>query len=264
MTYCLWDYSNPLHDLRVCLNGTFSIETNKLKKMILSAGAKIVDVVSLTRNYKESDAMPPVREDTNIYVVGNNPNEESLKRYERNVHDGFKAVKIDETQLMQLIDGTSDLEIPKKITKCLDLTIDYYNWQPPIINEKIDVLRLSSPLKYDMTGKENCIYQKEIFVPDFPNINMLAFRQLVGNFGGYANNSFYDDTDIIMLGNETLEYLRKGIKDDTIRQIEENYNSSDSKFFNVVFTSEADFLEWATAYISINGDEVSKRLLERL
>jgi predicted secreted protein len=104
---------------------------------------------------------------------------------------------------------------------------------PVTINGKTFVSRISSPLKYDKEGKDNPISQKEIFVPNITGKDMGAFFQIIGNLGGYANKEYFDDTNMILLSNETLRKLEQGIKDNVILDIEERYNKSNTKIFNV-------------------------------
>lgn len=260
----LFGIQNQLQGVRICLNGSFSLYPKALNKMLKELGVKEINRVSTSREYKEDDMIPPVKEGTNIYVIGENPNEESIKRYEMNVHDGFKALKINEAQLMELITGASELVVPKSIIKHLDLTIDYIHWQAPTINDKVFVSRVSSPLKYDLEGMENSIYMKEIYVPDFPSVNMMSFRQIIGNLGGYANNQFYDDTDIVMLSSNTVRMLELGEKDEVIMEIENRYNNSGAKIFNVQFTTEEDFLKWLKVRMEKFPDEPTIKLMKNL
>ena len=90
---------------------------------------------------------------------------------------------------------------------------------------------------------------------------MGIIRQLIGNFGGYANPEYYDETNVIMLGEETLRLLEQGIKDDVIKQIETQYNKSSAKMFNIQFTSEPDFIAWVKKRLDKFPDESTISLL---
>ena len=87
--------------------------------------------------------------------------------------------------------------------------------------------------------------------------------QLIGNFGGYANPEYYDETNVIMLGEETLKKLEQGIKDEIIIQIEKQYNRSSAKMFNIQFTSEPDFIAWVKKRLVKYPDESTMKILER-
>ena len=93
---------------------------------------------------------------------------------------------------------------------------------------------------------------------------MGIIRQLIGNFGGYANPEYYDDTNVIMLSEDTLRLLKQGVKDDVITQIENHYNKSTAKMFNIQFTSEADFVSWVRRRMENFPDESTIELLEKL
>lgn len=254
---------NPLKGKRICLTGEFRMPQKELSSKLKAAGVDIVDRVSDTRSYKEGDAIPPVKESTNIFVVGNNPNEDSIKRFELNEHDGYHAKMIDENKLYDLLAGNFSEEdiFPDTVEKRLNIDISYYNWTAPIINGKTFVSRVSSPLLYDAEGKQNPISQKEVYVPEIPGIDMNVIYQIIGNLGGYANKEYFDDTNMIMLSNDTLRKLKEGIKDEVIIGIEDKYNKSNTKVFNIQFTSEFDFINWVKKRMEIFPDKSTISLL---
>ena len=258
------DLTNPLKGKRVCLTGEFRMPQKELNAKLKAVGVEIIDRVSDTRVYKEGDAIPPVKETTSFFIVGTNPNEDSMKRYALNVHDGYHAKMITEDKLYDYLSGrfTEDDLMPDVVEKRLHIDFSYYNWSAPTINGKTFVSRVSSPLQYDDEGKNNPISQKEIFVPDIPGKNMGVFCQIIGNLGGYANKEYYDDTNMILLSNETLRKLEQGVKDEVILDIENRYNKSNAKIFNVQFTSESDFISWVKRRTDLFHDECTLRLLE--
>lgn len=235
----------------------------ELNAKLKAVGVKTIDRVSDTRIYKEGDAIPPVKETTNFFIVGSNPNEDSIKRYMLNKHDGYHAKMISEDKLYHFLNNQFSEEdfVPDMIEKKLLLDINYYNWSAPTINGKSFVSRVSSPLKYDKEGIYNPISQKEIFVPRIQGINMDAFFQLIGNLGGYANKEYYDDTNLILLSDDTLNKLEQGVKDEIIKDIENRYNNSNTKIFNVQFTSESDFINWVKLRMNRYPDESTINLL---
>ena len=259
------EQASPLRGKRICLTGEFRMPQKELNTKLKAVGVEIVDRVSDTRSYKEGDTIPPVKESTNFFVVGNNPNEDSIKRFELNEHDGFHARMINEEKLYALLNGvfTEEDFVPDTVEKQLHIDISYYNWTVPIINGKTFVSRVSSPLQYDAEGKQNPISQKEIYVPEIPGANMDVIYQIIGNLGGYANKEYYDDTNMIMLSNETLNKLENGIKDNVIQGIEDRYNKSDTKIFNIQFTSEKDFINWVNQRMIIYPDESTLSLLNQ-
>lgn len=257
------EMANPLKGKRICLTGEFRMPPKKLNDKLKAVGVDTIDRVSDTRVYKEGDTIPPVKETTSFFIVGNNPNEDSMKRYALNEHDGYHAKMITEDKLYDYLCGrfTEDDYVPDIVEKRLDIDISYYNWSAPTINGKTFVSRVSSPLKYDKNGIENPISQKEIYVPNISGKNMEAFFQMIGNLGGYANKEYYDDTNIILLSDETLMKLKQGIKDEVILDIEERYNKSNTKIFNIQFTSEADLIDWVKQRMKKYPDQSTISLL---
>ena len=68
---------------------------------------------------------------------------------------------------------------------------------------------------------------------------------------------------MILLGDETLRKLEQGIKDSVILDIEDRYNKSNTKIFNIQFTSESDFIGWLKRRMEIYPDENTITLLQR-
>ena len=254
---------NPLKGKRICLTGEFQMPQKELYAKLNAVGVETIDRVSETRTYKEGDAIPPVKETTNFFVVGSNPNEDSMKRYSLNQHDGFHAKMISEQKLYDYLNGIfSDEDIvPNEVEKKINIDYSYYIWTAPIINGKTFVSRVSSPLSYDCEGKENPISQKEIFVEKITGVDMGVFSQIIGNLGGYANLEYYDDTNIVLLSDKTLHNLKNGIKDGVILDIENSYNNGNSKSFNVQFSSESDFIKWVEKRMDNMPDESTIKLL---
>ena len=259
------ELTNPLKGKRICLTGEFRIPQKELNVRLKAVGVDTIDRVSDTRIYKESDAIPPVKETTNFFIIGKNPNEDSMKRYALNEHDGYHAKMITEDILYDYLDGhfTEDDLVSDVIEKRLNIDISYYNWTAPTINGKTFVSRVSSPLKYDDEGKINPISQKEIFVPNISGIAMDSFFQIIGNLGGYANKEYFDDTNMILLSDETLRKLEQGIKDNVILEIEDRYNKSNTKIFNIQFTSESDFIGWVKRRMELYPDDCTISLLHK-
>ena len=257
------ELTNPLKGKRICLTGEFRMPQKELNAKLKAVGVETIDRVSDTRSYKEGEAIPPVKETTSFFIVGTNPNEDSMKRYALNEHDGYHAKMISEDTLYEYLNGrfTENDFVQDIVEKRLHIDISYYNWSAPIINGKTFVSRVSSPLKYDDEGKNNPIIQKEIFVPDIPGIDMGSFCQIIGNLGGYANKEYFDDTNMIMLSDETLRKLEQGVKDKVILEIEERYNKSNTKIFNIQFTSESDFIKWVKQRMEKYPDDSTIALL---
>ena len=120
-------------------------------------------------------------------------------------------------------------------------------------------IRNSSPLVY---GEENPICQKEIYVPAIPGKNTGVFYQIIGNLGGYANKEYLDDTNIILLPDESLRKLEQGTKDEVVLYMEKQYRKSSVKFQKLRFTTEYGFPTWVKGRMETAPDECTLRLLE--
>ena len=206
-----------------------------------------------------------ITRDTQILVMGSEVKLEDLNRLLCYEHDGWKPLKITEADLLEIFKGHyAGFETPAIAKKQVSLDMSYYNWTPPILSDEDSDedsgIRCSSPLIY---GDDNPIYGMEIFVPNRTNADMGIIRQIIGNFGGYANAEYFDDTNIIMLSGETLRLLEQGLKDDVIKQIEAQYNQSSTKMFNIQFTSEPDFILWVKKRMEKFPDESTMELLRK-
>ena len=241
---------NPLTDRRVGFIGKFRNRAALVRK-VKEFGASEKSKEGLTR-------------DTQILVIGDEVKQELLNRLLCYEHDGWKPLKIGESELEEIFKGHyNGYETPLAPRKQISIDMSYYNWTPPVYIEDDDDedtgIRCSSPLVY---GEDNPIYGMEIFVPNKPNTDMGVLRQIIGNFGGYANTEYYDETNVIMLSDETLRLLEQGIKDQVITNIEKHYNESTAKFFNIQFTSESDFITWVKKRLETFPDESTTRLLD--
>lgn len=252
------EQNNPLQDLRICLAGIFNTPTTILKKRLTNLGASKIDVVS--HESKNEINSLPIKETTNLFVVGNKIPEDCLVRYNLNCHDGYKAVKISEDELYALIRGDISIEIPKNIVKHIDLDYTYYCWNAP----KNQVMHKSSPYVYDMNSVHSPVYGREVFIPNMEGINMSALGQIIGNLGGFSNNQNFPNSDMIMLSETTVENLKNGIKDAVIQKIENDYNNGTSKIFGCCFTCFPDFIKWVHFRLSQCPDSSTQELVDRL
>lgn len=246
---CAMCQQNPLKDRRVGFIGKFNNRAALVRKVI-EFGASEKSKYGLTR-------------DTQILVMGSDVKKEEFNRLLCYEHDGWKPLKITETELKEIFKGHyTGFETPLVPQKQVSLDISYYNWIPPVLSEE-DLnedfgIRCSSPLVY---GEGNPIYGMEIYVPDMPNTDMGILRQIIGNFGAYANSEYFAETNVVMLSEDTLRMLEQGIKDDVIIQIEKQYNQSSAKMFNIQFTSEPDFIAWVKKRLKKYPDESTIKLL---
>ncbi|MBQ0088295.1 MAG: hypothetical protein KBT27_03055 [Prevotellaceae bacterium] len=244
-----------LKGIRVCLAGSFSIPMQTLGKQLRSLG------VTYDHATAKNDTTLPVKESTNLFVVGNDAPIGCLARYEMNCHDGFKALKITEQELYALMRGEIFLDIPKTIVKHIDLDYDsYYCWQSPSNLRQ----QKSSPYRYDMNSVHSPVYGRELYVPRIEGINYYSLIQIIGNLGGFSNDQNLPNSDMILLSDETIEKWKRGEKDAVIQGIEDKYNSGDTKIFDCCFTCLSDFLKWVEFRLSKCPDTSTIELMNKL
>lgn len=251
---------NPLTNRRVGFIGTFKKPSRK---------ALIEKVKEFGASNKSNDRLT---RDTQILVMGSDVKQEDLNRLLCYEHDGWKPLKISETELLEIFNGHySGYETPSVPMKQISIDMSYYNWNPPVYNEddederengkdKKKCVRCSSPLVF---GEGNPISGMEIYVPNRPNTDMGVIRQIIGNFGGFANAEYFDETNVVMLSAETMQLLEQGIKDEIITNIEKLYNDSSAMFFNIQFTSEPDFISWVKKRLEKYPDKSTMELLKK-
>ena len=242
---------NPLTNRRIGFIGAFKNRAALVKK-VKEFGASDKSKEGLTR-------------DTQILVMGSDVKQEDLNRLKCYEHDGWKPLKITEADLQDIFQGNyAGFETPAVAKKQVSIDMSYYNWNPPTVLEEEKGedfgVRCSSPLIY---GEDNPIYGMEIYVPNRSNADLGTLRQIIGNYGGYANAEYFDETNVIMLGEDTLQLLKQGVKDDVIMQIETQYNESNAKMFNIQFTSEPDFISWVKKRLKKYPDKSTFTLLEK-
>ena len=243
---------NPLTDRRVGFIGKFKNRAALVKK-VKEFGASEKSKDGLTR-------------DTQILVLGSDVKQEDMNRLLCYEHDGWKPLKISEADLQEIFKGHyTGYVTPAEPVKQVNIDMTYYNWNPPTVSDEDGEddstgIRCSSPLVY---GDDNPIYGLEIYVPNRLDVDIDVIRQLIGNVGGYANAEYFEDTNVVMLGESTLQKLEQGIKDDVILGIENSYNKSNTKMFNIQFTSERDFIAWVKARMEKYPDESTIALLNR-
>ena len=247
-----------------------NIQQNPLTDRRVGFIGKFKNRAALVRKVKEFGASPKSNDgltrDTQILVIGSDVKQGMLNRLLCYEHDGWKPLKISETELEDIFKGHyQGYETPLVSKKEISIDMSYYNWVPPVFSEEDDEeestgLRCTSPLVY---GDDNPIYGMEIYVPNRPDTDMGIIRQIIGNYGGYANTEYFDETNVVMLSEETLRLLKQGIKDDVITTIEKLYNNSSAKFFNIQFTSEPDFIAWVKKRLEKNPDNSTMALLKK-
>lgn len=197
----------PFTGRSVCLLGSMPKSS---RQRILALGAEIKQ--SLSRN-------------VHYVVLGKDASASSLEQLGQLVYNGFSPKVLSEADLENILQGHySPYVVPEQISKDLHLTLQHY---------------LNSRLQYEDKG--NPLYMKELFLAsDMP----VDLYQMLGNRGIYANAYIDDTTDVIVISDKSLQHLKDGVSDDTLRYIEQQYNQSRAQAFRYVMTSEGELIEW--------------------
>lgn len=200
----------PFTGRSVCLLGSFRLTSKALRQKLQALGA---------------DIKPGLSRNLHYVLLGKDVPADSLESLQQLAYHGFQPKVLNETDLEDILQGHySRYTVPEKISKDLHLTLPHY---------------LNSQFHYD--SSQNRLYMKELYLaPDIPT----DFYQMLGNRGIYANTYIDDTTDVIVISDTSLQHLREGQSDDTLRYIEQQYNQSRAQSFRFTMTSEGELLAW--------------------
>ena len=200
----------PFTGRSVCLLGNFRMASKTLRQKLQALGADIKQGLSRNLHYA---------------VLGSNVSADALESLQQLAFHGYQPKVLTESELDDILQGHySPYFVPEQITKHLHLTLRHY---------------LSAQLHYD--GSMNPLYTKELYLaPD----TQPSLYQMLGNRGIYANAYIDDTTDALVISDASLQNLRNGQTDDSLRYIEQQYNQSRAQTFRFRMTSEGELLEW--------------------
>ena len=203
----------PFTGRSVCLLGSFHIASKVLQKKLQALGADIK--TGLTRNL-------------HYVVLGRDVPAEALEHLQQLAFHGYQPKTLSESDLDDILQGHySPYVVPEKTGKDLHLTLRHY---------------LTAQLHYE--DRENPLYMKELYLAPDTQVPQQDLYQMLGNLGIYANAYIDETTDIIVLSDRSLQHLREGQSDDTLRYIEQQYNQSRAQTFRFRMTSEGELLAW--------------------
>lgn len=202
--------ATPFTGRAVCLLGTFRHTSKTLQQKLQALGADIKQGLSRNVHY---------------VVLGNNVPADSQESLQQLVYNGYNPKVLNENDIESILQGHySPYTVPEQITKDLHLTLQHY---------------LNNQFRYE--GSMNPLYTKELYLaPDVP----ADLYQMLGNRGVYANAYIDDTTDVLVISDASLQRLREGQTDDSLRYIEQQYNQSRAQAFRFPMTSEGELLSW--------------------
>ena len=236
------DTHNPLYGRRIAILGDYSIDEEKHIRYEFHKRGAIMTA-------KKDGKYQPTRT-THYCIVGRNTPKEELDKVEDFAYDGYyvKQVPIESYSILFNKD-LGDYQTEKEIKRNLKINKNYLTYKR---------------FQPKQSGN-NPFYDKEIFVGGDLQGDLNIFSQLIGNIGGYANREFFDDTQMILLSDKTVDRLMHDESDSTVKKIEETYNAATDSlgFFNYTFTTESNMLEWIKERCEKCGDHVTMNLLEQ-
>lgn len=209
---------SPFKDRVVCTLGSFSLSSKALQKKLLELGA---------------DYKPSTRVSRNVHFVlcGEDAPQDQIRYIEALNFNGYMPKVLHQHDLDEILQGHyAAYYVPEEITKNLRLTYAHY-------------LRF----RVDYSAGLNPLYTREIYVSPDTKTEQARLFQMLGNRGIYANPYVDDNTDVLLISNETLSVLQRGETNEVLRMIEQTYNASRSQAYRFVMTTEEELLQWLQA-----------------
>lgn len=205
---------DPLTDRIVCMLGTFRQSVRTLQDFFQKQGAEFRPLAKPSRN-------------VHYVLMGEDPPVQYVEYLHIMAFHGFCPRLLFQSDIDTLLAGgdISQYVVSKDIGKNLKLTYQHY--------ELFQVC---------FSVQKNPLYTHELFVPSDTLMPTEELYLLLGSRGVYANNYLDEFTDTILLSDASIEHLRRGETDETIRYIEKMYNNSKSQFFRYSILSESDII----------------------
>lgn len=203
----------PFTRRTVCLIGTFRSPTKSLQKRLQTLGAEIKSGLSRNLHYA---------------VLGNNVPADALEHLGQLAYHGYQPKVLTESDMEDILGGHyTPYFVPEQTAKDLHLSLKHYQ---------------NARLNYE--DGMNPLYTKELYLVPDTQTPQPELYQMLGNRGIYANAYIDDTTDILVISDHSLQHLREGLTDDSLRYIEQQYNKSRAQTFRFRMTSEGELLEW--------------------
>lgn len=226
------DTSHPFYDRKVVVTGVFKQGRKELADYLKNNGADIN--TSISKN-------------TDFVLIGEEPGPKKIEKLDALLSDGFEVCRIYQEDLDKIISGNYEgYQVKKGTNKDLNLTYAHY-------------------LNHNAASSEsvNPIYGKELYFSNSKDKEFNSFAQLAGNFGAFGDPFLCPDTNLCILTSSTIESLKNGEKDNTIRYIESYYNATKANKFDYTFISVDDILSFCKDRIDKTGDTISLELYNK-
>ena len=209
------DSHSPLEGRVVCMLGTFTQSNATMQHKLREHGA---------------DYKPSTRVSRNVHYVlmGHGAPQDQTDYLQTLAFNGYHPRILTQTDWDQIQRGEwEQYRTPLAIEKHLHITLQHF---------------LSRQVDY--SARMNPLYTHELYVAPDTETPQEEFYQLLGNRGIYANPYIDDDTDVLVISENTLENLRKGLTDSVLQYIENTYNASRAQQYRYVMTTERQLMQW--------------------
>lgn len=246
--YNLFGYHpTPFEGARIYLSGKF-----KRPKAIIADNLQDLGAIVRTIGPVSATNYLGLSKETCVVITGDKLSDQESIKLDTLKHDGYHIPVITEKDMDDIIYGFKTSTIFTPPVKNVDITYDFiFNSRTPMI-QHFNFYEFYHPLG-----------QKEIYFHDLKGNKDLLLQSL-GNIGSFSNFDFDPKTiDFCWLKSETIESLKRGIKDEFIQIITHKYNSSDANKFTYKFIIESEAVYWMLYRAKACGDELSLDYLTR-
>lgn len=230
---------NPFDGRRVAPIGLFGI--SHIKEKLITMGAETYPAGTQKAGKLNDD----ISGNTHYIICGKCPNDKKLEKLREIIYKGWDVRVLTEEDFMHICNGFYDgYWTDKEVKKNLTFTIEHFE------NNRIVIPGLQDSESTNAQIAPNPVLEKDIYVPENINGSRDVLAQMIGNIGAYANYEIEAASEsdksipIIMLADETIEKLRNGERDETIRYVEQSYNKSAARYLIYRFILESDLLNW--------------------
>jgi DNA polymerase-3 subunit epsilon len=225
---------SPFYRKSVVITGNFNtISRNDMAKRLRDLGADINSTISRK---------------TNFVIKGEDAGPMKLKVLQKWLDSGYPIKVLTEYELIDILNGSAvNLGLHREYGKNLNIT-------QSLIDRHLFIADSETI---------NLFSRKQIYAGDKLSGNKFIFFQLFGNLGAFVETTIDISIDACIISDNTYANLCDGEKDDTIKYIEHEYNSSRSIQFKFKFLTESQFLLYYKKRMDKINDEVAIHCYEQ-